>query len=105
LHKACHNKVATTPLPSFVASFRGLLQEESGIPKARISDEFVLNAYRLMKRSNYDFSKPPLLGSVIEQRSYGLNDTQKMIEKKGGGIVTPRIGLGYVPSQLVKISG
>ena len=28
-----------------------------------------------------------------------------MIWKQGGGFVTPRIGLGYVPSQPVKISG
>jgi len=58
-----------------------------------------------MKRSGYDFSKPPFLGSVIEARPYGLNDIQKMIQKQDGRFVTPRIGLGYVPSQPVKISG
>jgi len=58
-----------------------------------------------MKRSDYDFSKPPLLGTVVEARPYGLNDTHKMIQKQGGGVVAPRIGLGYVASQPVKISG
>jgi len=38
----------------------------------------------MMKRSGYDFSKPPLLGSVVEARPYGL-DTQKMIQKQGLG--------------------
>jgi len=51
-----------------------------------------------MKRSVYDFSKPSLLGNVIEVRPYGLNDTQKMIQKQGGAVVTTKIGLGYVPS-------
>jgi len=67
------------------------------------SDGFDPNVYKLIKSSSYDFNKPPLLGSVIE--AYGLNDTQKRIEKQGGRVVTPRIGLGYVPSQRVKISG
>jgi len=57
-----------------------------------------------MKRSGYDFSKPQLLESVIEARPYGLNDTQRMIQKMGGEVVTTRIGLSYVPSQPVKIS-
>jgi len=41
----------------------------------RTSDGFDSNAYKLMKRYGYDFSKPPLLGSVIGTRPYGLNDT------------------------------
>jgi len=104
LHKACHNKIAAAPFPGFVASSKRLLQEEGGILKARASDGFDPNAYKLIKRFDYDFSKPPLLRSVIEARPYG-NDTQKMIQQQGGGVVTPRIGLGYVPSQHVKISG
>jgi len=83
--------MAVTPLPDFVASSRDLLQEEGGLPKACISDGFDLNAYKLMKRSDYDFSKPPLLESLIEARPYGLNDTQKMLKEQGGEIVTPRI--------------
>ena len=91
-------KQAATPLPGFVASSRGLLQEEGGLPKARTSDGFDPNAYKLIKRSGYDFSKPSLLGSVIEVRLYGLNDTKKMIPKQGGVVVTPIIGLSHVPS-------
>jgi len=71
--------------------------------KGPISDGFDLNVYKLMKRSSYDFGKPPFFGSVIEARPYGLNDNQKIIQKQGGGGITPRIGLGYVPSQPVKI--
>ena len=75
LHKACHNKIAATPLPSFIASSRVLLQEKGGLPKVRTGNVFDLNAYKLMKRSGYNLSKPPLLGSVIEARPHGLNDT------------------------------
>jgi len=42
-----------------------------------ISDGFEPNAYKLMKMSDYDFSKPPLLGNVVEAKSYGLNNMQK----------------------------
>jgi len=52
-----------------------------------------------MKRSNYDFIKPSLFESVIEERPYGLNDNQKRIQKQGAKVVAPRIGLGYVLSQ------
>jgi len=34
-----------------------------------------------MKKSGYDFNKPAPLGNVIEAKPYGLNDTQKMIQK------------------------
>ena len=75
------------------------------VPRVRTSDGLNSNAYKLMKKFGYDFSKPPPLGNIIEARPYGLNNTQNMIQRQGGGVVTPRIGLGYVPSQLVKISG
>jgi len=73
-------------LPGFVSSSRGLLLEEGGPPKAQTSDGFDPNAYKLMKRSGYDFRKPPLLGSVIEARPYGLNETQKMIQNRVAGL-------------------
>jgi len=60
------NKMATAPLPGFVASFKGLLQEEGDLPKACTSDVFDPNVYKLIKRSSCDISKPPLLGSVIK---------------------------------------
>ena len=67
--------MVTTPLPSFVTSPRGLLQEESGLPRVHTSDGFSPNAYKLMKKFGYDLSKRPPLWNVIEARSYGLNDT------------------------------
>ena len=75
LHKTHSNMITPTPLPSFVASFRGLLHEESELPRVHISDGFELNANKLMKKSSYDFSKLPPFGNVIEAKSYGLNDT------------------------------
>jgi len=69
VHKANYNKLTTTPLPSFVASSKRLLQEESDLPKVCISDRFDLNAYKLMRSSGYDFSKLPSLGHVIEVKA------------------------------------
>jgi len=89
LHKACRKKMVRAPLPGFVGSSKGLLQEKGGLLKAHISDGFDPNAYKLVKRSDYNFSKPQLLGSVIEARPYGIYDTQKMIQKQGGRVVTP----------------
>ena len=54
----------------------------------RISDGFDLNVYKLMKKSGYDVSKTLSLGNVIEFRPYGLNDTQKMIQRQGQGCNT-----------------
>jgi len=78
--------MVAAPLPGSIASLNGLLQEEGGQLRARISDGFDLNAYKLMKKSGFDFSIPPLLGSVIEARPYGLNDTQKMIQNRVVGL-------------------
>jgi len=105
LLKAWHNMMATTPLFGFVTFSTSVLQEEGHLPKARTSDVFYLNAYKMMKRSSYDFNKPPLLGCIIEARPYRLNNTQNMIQKQGGRFVTQGIGLSYVPSQPVNISG
>ena len=45
------------------------------------------------------------MGHIIEAKPYGLNDTQKMIQRWGGGVVTLRIDLGYISFQPAKISG
>jgi len=42
--------MATTPLPGFFASSRGLLEEENSLPTVRRSDEFDPNAHKLMKK-------------------------------------------------------
>ena len=84
-HKACHSKMATTPLLGFVAFSRGLLQEKRELPMVHTSYGFDPNIYKLMKRFDYDFSKRPLLWNVIEGRPYRLNDTQKM---RGNGCNT-----------------
>jgi len=38
------------------------------------SDGFDLFAYKLMKMSGYDFSKPTSLAYVIDAKPYGLNN-------------------------------
>ena len=46
-----------------------------------------------------------LLGCVIEAKPYGINETQKKIQEQGGAVAVPKVGLGYVPPQPVRISG
>jgi len=43
------------------------------------NDGFDLNAYKLVEKFGYDFSKSPSLGYVIEAKPYGVNDLEKMI--------------------------
>ena len=75
LNKACHSKMATTPLSSFITSFGGVLQEEYALSRVRTRDGFDLNVYKLIKKSCYDFSKASSFGNVVEARPYGLNVT------------------------------
>ena len=68
------------------------------------SDGFNPDTYKLMEKSGYDFSKPPSLGHIIGAKPYGPNDAQKIVQKQGSGIMTPRIGRCYMPPGLVKIA-
>jgi len=43
------------------------------LPKVRTDDGFDPNAYKLMKKSGYDFNKPVSLGYVIETKPYHIN--------------------------------
>jgi len=86
------------------APFSRLLEEESNLPIMDTSDRFDPDAYNLMEESGYDFSEPQSPGYVIAAKPYGTNGAQKMVQKQGDKTMTPRIGLSYMPSQLVKIS-
>ena len=96
-HKASQSKVARSPLAGFVVSSKGSLQEEADLPKVRTEDGFDPNAYKLLKKSGYDFNKPVPLGRLIKARPYGINKTQKMIQEQGGVVAVPKVGLGYAP--------
>jgi len=69
----------------------------------RIEDGFDPNAYKLLKKSSYDFNRPVPLRCVIETKPYGINETQKRIQEQVGVVVVPNVGLGYAPPQLVRI--
>jgi len=88
--------MVATPLLGFIAF--SLVQEESDLLRVQTSDRFDLNAYKLMKKSGYDFSRPAPLGNAIKARCYALIDTQIMIQTQGGGVATWKIGFSYVPS-------
>ena len=103
VYKACYNKLTKAPLPGFITSSRDLLQEERDLPKVYTSDRFDPNLCKLMKKSSYDFNTPTSIGYVTEVKPYGLNDMQKIIQRWDAGVHTPKIGLGYIPSQPVKI--
>jgi len=104
-HNVSESRVARTPLSGFVVSSKGSLQEESDLLKVRTDDGFDPNAYKLMKKSGYDFDKPVSLGHVIEAKPHGINETQKKIQEQGGVVVVLKVGLGYVPPQPIRISG
>jgi len=45
-----------------------------------------------------------LKGTSLTQSLIGLMTHKKMVQKQGDGVVTPRIGFGYLSSQPVKKS-
>ena len=67
----------------------------------RTNDGFDPDAYKLMKKYGYDFNKPVSLGYVIKAKPYGINKTQKKI----GVVAVPKVGLGCVPPQPIRILG
>ena len=89
-HKATPSKVAKAPLASFVMSSKGSLQEEADLPKVLTEDGFDPKAYKLLKKSGYDFNKPVPLGRLIKAKPYGINETQKMIQEQGGVVAVPK---------------
>ena len=56
--------MAKVPVSTFVASSKGSRQEEGALPKMRNNDGFDPNAYKLIKKSTYDFNKPTSLGML-----------------------------------------
>ena len=78
------------PLSGIVTSSKPLLQEESELRIAYTSDGFDPNIYKLMEKSEYDLSKPSSLGHVVETKLSGPSDMQKMIQRQGGWLVTPK---------------
>jgi len=76
VYKAHCCKMTKKALPGAVTSSKGLLQEESDLPTVHTSDGFDPNTYKLIKKSRYDFIKPPSMGHVIEAKCYGPNDMQ-----------------------------
>ena len=104
-YNASKVRVARAPISGFTVSSKGSLQEESDLPKVRTDDGFNPNAYKLMKKSGYESDNPISLGHVIEAKPYGINETQKKIQEQGGIVVVPKVGLGYVAPQPIRISG
>ena len=98
------SKMTKAPLPGITTSSRGLLREENNLLTAHTTDGFDPDPYKLMEELRYNFPKLLSLGQVIEAKPYGANDTQKMIRRQGGGLLTPRLGLSDEPSRAVKIS-
>jgi len=105
VHKGNQTKLTKASLLGFIASSRGLLQEESDLSEMRMSDGFDATAYKLMKRSSYDLIRPTSLGHFIKAKPYGLNSIQEIIQNQGARITTPKVGLDYVPPQPIRILG
>ncbi|XP_074277874.1 uncharacterized protein LOC141601485 [Silene latifolia] len=65
---------------------------------------FDSNAYKLLAKAGYDFTKPTPLGKVVEVEPYGLNKTQQALFKQEGSFIETKAGLGYKFPTPVKIS-
>ncbi|XP_074266516.1 uncharacterized protein LOC141589791 [Silene latifolia] len=65
---------------------------------------FHSNAYKLLEKAGYDFTKPNPLGKVVEVEPYGLNKTQQELYKQEGSFIETKAGLGYKSPTPVKIS-
>jgi len=99
--KAGQSKVSRPPLAGFVISSSG----SDNLPNARTKDGFDPNAYKLMEKAGYDFQNPTTLGRVVEAKPHGLNETQRKIQEQGGSVGVSKVGLGFMPSPPIKISG
>ena len=58
-----------------------------------------------MEKAGYDFQNPTTLRKVVEAKPHGLNETQRKIQEQGGSIGVSKVGLGFTPSQPIRISG
>ena len=92
-------------LPGFVSFSKALLKEEEGLPHTRTKQGFDPNAYKLVERVGYYLQNPTILGKVIEVKPHGLNETQKMIQERGGSVGVSKVGLGYASLPPIRISG
>ena len=77
VYKAHYSKMTKASVQGVVTSSKGLLQEESDLPRVCTSDGFDLNAYMLMEKFGFDFSKPPSLRHVIEAELMGSMTRKK----------------------------
>jgi len=93
--------VSRPPLSGFVISSK----KGDDLPSARTKEGFDPNAYKLMERASYDFQNPTILGKVVEEKPHGLTETQGKIQEQGGSVGVFKVGLGFTPPQLVRISG
>jgi len=62
------------------------------------------NVSKLMKKCSYDFKKVASMGHVIEVKPYRIKETQRTTQQQGDVMELPKVGLGYVPFQLARIS-
>ena len=104
IRKVYQPKMSIPHLFGFVSGSNILFREEQDFPKERTNEGFDPTAYKLMEKAGYDFNNPFLLGKLVEPETYDLNKTQKTIQRKRGLVEVSKVGLGYTPPQLVKIS-
>ena len=57
-----------------------------------------------LKETDWHVLKGKGVISTHKAKPYGINETQKKIQEQGGVVSVPKVGLGYVPPQPVRIS-
>jgi len=99
--KVGQTKLSRPPLAGFFVSSSG----SDNLPNARTKEGFDPNVYKLMEKACYDFQNPTTLGNVVEAKPHGLNETQRKIQEQGSSVGVSKVGLGFMPSQPIRISG
>ena len=99
--KAWKTKVSRPPLFGFVFSSTG----SDSLLNTRAKEGFDSSTYKFMEKASYDVQNPTTLGKLVEAKPHGLNETQRKIQEQGGSVGVSKVGLGFMPSKPIKISG
>jgi len=58
-----------------------------------------------MEKVGYNFQNPTTSGKAVEANRHGPNETQRKIQEQGAFVGASKVGLGFMPSQPIRISG
>ncbi|KAL0361042.1 UNVERIFIED_CONTAM: hypothetical protein Sradi_3788700 [Sesamum radiatum] len=93
-----------------ITSLHPLISNDSPIPEDQyrnIQGAFSQKAYHLLAKSGYDCSKPSRLNKLnpelTGEKIHVLTKAQHKLRKQGFRVDQPRLGLGFIPDEPIKI--